>query len=177
MNAQNLAKYHARAPRYILNTNDEALIRVAGPYQLPWEEGTEIKDISLTGLSFMAPSDLCPILGEVIKIQFIPPGAQQLACYGIVTRLQDHQNQQSTVAVHFHKMDMNQRILLAQGLSRKYQENTQRRKLEKALYEPVEGLDLKKIKPKSIFLFFFALILWTVVLFFYLRWQGHNGSF
>ncbi|RYZ81252.1 MAG: PilZ domain-containing protein, partial [Proteobacteria bacterium] len=72
---QNLARFHARSPRYILNTQDDSLIRVAGPRQVPWEEGTEIKNVSLTGLAFTAPGDLCPILGEIIKIQFLIPGA------------------------------------------------------------------------------------------------------
>jgi hypothetical protein len=35
-----LARYHGRSPRYILNTEDESLVRVAGPKQIPWEEGT-----------------------------------------------------------------------------------------------------------------------------------------
>lgn len=38
-----LAKYHGRSPRYILDTEDESLVRVAGPQQVPWEEGTAIK--------------------------------------------------------------------------------------------------------------------------------------
>jgi len=117
--AQGLARYHGRAPRYILNTQDDSLIRVAGPKQMPWEEGTEIKNISLTGLAFTAPSDLCPLLGEVVKIQFEVPGNQQMACYAIVTRIDPLKNQKMLVGVHFYKLEMPQRIALAQGLSRK----------------------------------------------------------
>lgn len=117
--AQGLARYHGRAPRYILNTQDDSLIRVAGPRQMPWEEGTEIKNISLTGLAFIAPSDLCPLLGEVIKIQFEVPGSQQMACYAVVTRIDPLKNQKMLVGVHFYKLEMSQRIALAQGLSRK----------------------------------------------------------
>ena len=64
-----LARYHARAPRYVLNTEDNYLIRLSGAEQRPWEENTIIKDISLTGLSFTASSDLSPQLGEIIKIE------------------------------------------------------------------------------------------------------------
>jgi hypothetical protein len=119
---QSLAKYHARAPRYILNTDDDFLIRVAGPRQVPWEEGTEIRNVSLTGLAFTAPDDLCPILGEVIKIQFTVPGNRQMACHAVVTRLDaDSDNAQVIlVGVHFYKLEMAHRIVLAQGISKKF---------------------------------------------------------
>lgn len=129
-----LARYHGRAPRYILNTEDDSLIRVAGPKQTPWEEGTEIKNVSLTGLAFLAASDLCPILGEVVKIQFTPPGAMQVACYGIVIRLEDAGDNSRIVAVHFYKMEMSHRIALAQGLARKLKDFRDRKKLESALH-------------------------------------------
>lgn len=116
---QSLAKYHARSPRYILNTHDDSLVRVAGPQQLPWEEDTEIKNVSLTGLAFTAPDDLCPVLGEVIKVQFVVPGAQQMACHAIVTRLEPDRSHTILVAVHFYKLEMAHRIVLAQGLAKK----------------------------------------------------------
>ncbi len=114
-----LARYHGRSPRYILDTEDNNLIRIAGPKKTPWEEGTEIKNVSLTGLSFTAADDLCPLLGEVIKIQFIPPGSTQMACYGIVTRLENNADSSTLVGVHFYKMELAQRVGLAQGLSKK----------------------------------------------------------
>lgn len=117
-----LARYHGRSPRYILSTEDYCLIRVAGPKQIPWEEGTEIKNVSLTGLSFTAPDDLCPLLGEFIKIQFKPPGSTQMACYGIVTRLENISQARTLVGVHFYKMELPQRVGLAQGLSKKLKE-------------------------------------------------------
>ncbi len=116
---QGLARYHSRAPRYILDTDDNYLIRVAGPHQTPWEEGTEIKNVSLTGLIFTAPEDLCPILGEVIKIQFQVPSSKSMACYAIVTRVEIDAAHQCTVAVHFYKLEMAHRVVLAQGLMQK----------------------------------------------------------
>lgn len=124
---QGLARYHSRLPRYILNTDDEFLIRVAGPRQIPWEEGTEIQNVSLTGLAFTAPDDLCPILGEVIRIQFSVPGGNQMACHGIVTRLENAGRNSMLVAVHFYKLEMSHRIALAQGLSRKFHEHKKNR--------------------------------------------------
>lgn len=116
---QGLARYHARSPRYILNTEDNSLVRIAGPNQLPWDEDTEIRNVSLTGLAFTAPSDLCPILGEVIKIQFNVPGSKQMACHAIVTRIEDFKKNSMLVGVHFYKLEMAHRVILAQGLARK----------------------------------------------------------
>ena len=126
---QNLARYHARSPRYILNTEDDSLVRVAGPRQTPWEEGTEIKNVSLTGLAFIAPDDLCPVLGEIIKIQFIAPGGKQMASHAIVTRLDTIDAKKILVGLHFYKMEMGHRVALAQGLARKIKEVSDRENL------------------------------------------------
>jgi len=127
---QNLARYHARSPRYILNTEDDSLIRVAGPRQIPWEEGTEIRNVSLTGLAFTAPEDLCPVLGEIIKIQFQAPGGKQMASYAIVTRLDPvDEAQKILVGLHFYKMEMGHRVVLAQGLARKLKDISDREKI------------------------------------------------
>lgn len=126
---QNLARYHARSPRYILNTDDDSLVRVAGPRQIPWEEGTEIKNVSLTGLAFTAPEDLCPVLGEIVKIQFQAPGAKQLASYAIVTRLDPIENEKILVGLHFYKMEMGHRVALAQGLARRLKDISDRQKI------------------------------------------------
>jgi len=132
---QGLARFHARSPRYFLNTEDESLVRVAGPRQTPWEEGTEIRNVSLTGLAFTAWEDLCPLLGEVIRIQFTIPGGQQMACHAIVTRLEEDKRGTMLVAVHFYKMDMALRIILAQGLSRKFRAQLARRNKQVDLEE------------------------------------------
>lgn len=112
-----LAKYHTRSPRYTLNTQDNCLIRYSGHERLPWEENTEVKNISLTGLSFIAPVDLSPILGEIIKIQFSVPGGQQMACYAVIIRIDAQSDYENIIAVHFYKLDRLQRLNLLQGLS------------------------------------------------------------
>ena len=122
----NLARYHARSPRYILQPQDNTLIRVAGPRQLPWEEGTEIRNISLTGLVFTASSDLCPVVGEMIKIQFHVPGQNQMACHGLVTRLEPLGRSQMLVGVQFQKLEMPHRLVLLQGLAQKLKDQQQR---------------------------------------------------
>ena len=114
-----LAKYHGRAPRYVLNTEDNNLIRYSGSERWTWEEKTEIKNVSLTGLSFVAPADLSPMIGEIIKIQFVIPGSKQMACYAIVIRIDADSDFENSISVHFYKLDRLQRINLLQGLSEK----------------------------------------------------------
>lgn len=114
-----LARYHARSPRYILDTQDNNLIRFSGAERLPWEEKTELRNVSLTGLSFICASDLSPQLGEIIKIQFAVPGSETMACYAIVIRIAPDDSYSNEVAVHFYKLDRLQRINLVQGLAQK----------------------------------------------------------
>lgn len=116
---QSLAKYHGRSPRYVLNTDDDNLVRFSGSERLPWEEKTELRNISLTGLSFTAPADLSPVLSEIIKIQFTVPGGKQMACYAIVIRIEEENEFENLVGIHFYKLDRLQRINLLQGLSEK----------------------------------------------------------
>lgn len=113
-----LARYVARSPRYILQPEDNTLIRVAGPQQTPWEEGTQIQNVSLSGLAFTAPSDLCPVIGEIIKIQFEAPGKSQMACFGLVSRL-ERGGARTVVGVKFLKLEFAQRVYLAQALTSK----------------------------------------------------------
>jgi hypothetical protein len=132
---QSLAKYHARSPRYILQPQDNTLIRVAGPRQIPWEEGTEIKNISLSGLAFTAHVELCPIVGEFIKIEFqVPPTSQtsQMACFGLVTRLEPVGKSEMLVGVQFYKLEMPHRIVLLQGLAQRLKEQQQKNSAREA---------------------------------------------
>lgn len=118
-----LARYHARAPRYILDTEDNCLIRLSGAERLSWEEKTELRDVSMTGLSFLAPQDLSPQIGEVIKIQFAVPGSEQMACYAVVIRIESFNQFDNLIGVHFFKLDRTQRLNLLQGLNHKVQRN------------------------------------------------------
>ena len=130
-----LAKYHIRSPRYILQPDEEQVVRMAGPKQVPWEEGTEIKNISLTGLAFTVPADLCPSIGEFVKIQYTLPGSVTTASHALVTRLQDLSKSKILVAVKFYRMELPQRVMLAQSLSVKMKEQQvrERQALKKSL--------------------------------------------
>lgn len=161
--AQGLARYHGRSPRYILNTLDDSLIRVAGPRQMPWEEGTDIKNISLTGLAFTAPSDLCPLLGEVIKIQFEVPGADPMACYAVVTRIDPLKAQKMLVGVHFYKLEMAQRIALAQGLSLKLKAQLDQENVADRSRLQLTSSDLLKVLLMSSMIALWAFLTWLLI--------------
>jgi len=116
---QTLAYYHQRSPRYILLPQENCLVRIAGPKQLPWEEGTEIKNISATGLSFTAPDILAPQNGELVKIQFEVPGAQMMACHARVVRVATVGKDQLLVGIEFEALTDSQRRNLFRGLKGK----------------------------------------------------------
>jgi len=159
---QNLARFHARSPRYILNTEDDSLIRVAGPRQIPWEEGTEIKNVSLTGLAFTAPDDLCPVLGEIIKIQFQAPGGKQMASYAIVTRLDPVPvTAKILVGLHFYKMEMGHRVVLAQGLARKIKDIADRENIIRLQEGP--GFSMVETFPQFILMANYF-VLWVILM-------------
>lgn len=151
-----LARYHARSPRYVLDTQDNNLIRYSGAERLPWEEKTELRNVSLTGLSFICASDLSPKLGEIIKIQFAVPGSETMACYGIVIRISNDDDYSSEIAVHFYKLDRIQRINLVQGLAQKLDSKPYRvaRKQQKVFSEHLLYLTLM----------FFSILSWLVLI-------------
>lgn len=157
-----LARYHARQPRYTLNTTDNNLVRYSGAERSSWEEKTELKNISLTGLTFSAPLDIKPQLGEVITIQFSVPGSDSMACYALVTRIEAINSYDCEIAVHFYKLDRLQRINLVQGLTLKNSLEKQNQKYDDDLQ------DLKKLRQLfKISGLILAGLLWTATLKFF----------
>lgn len=152
-----LAKYIARAPRYILMPDDNTLIRLAGPQQLPWEEGTEIQNVSLTGLAFTSPADLCPMIGEIVKIQFEVPQASQMACLGLVIRLEKKSKTITLVGIKFLKLDLAQRLYMTQSLSKKLREQQAQQRSDEF------RMEWKSKAPKAVLAWFF-LGLWMIAL-------------
>ncbi len=114
-----LSQYYQRSPRYILLPNDLCLIRVAGPKQTPWEEGTEIHNISNTGLAFTAPDILLPKHGEYIRVQFDVPGSKQMACHARVVRIERTGPDISLVGIEFESLNPAQQWNISKGLKEK----------------------------------------------------------
>lgn len=117
--SENTAHYIQRSPRYILLPQDNCFIRVAGPQQTPWEEGTEVRNVSNTGLSFTAPSILTPVVGEMIRVQFHVPGSQQMACHARVVRVEEMNPNDSLVGIEFESLNEAQQWNLMRGLVKK----------------------------------------------------------
>lgn len=138
---------------------------------MPWEEGTEIKNISLTGLAFIAPSDLCPLLGEVIKIQFEVPGSQPMACYAVVTRIDPLKQQKMLVGVHFYKLEMPQRIAIAQGLSRKLKDQVDQQLITENSMVSFSASDFFKLLVMSSLLGIWAFFTWVLSTGLYQDWS------
>lgn len=155
-----LSKYNERSPRYILQPLDNTLVRLAGPKQTPWEESTEIKNISLSGLSFTAPLVLCPLVGEFIKIQFEVPGSTQMACYGLVTRIHPLKDSICEVGVQFKKLDLPQRIVLAQGLALKLKNQIDHLEIDASKFNFTNFI---KQKRRTIAFGFAALAIWILL--------------
>jgi len=142
-------------------------VRVAGPQQIPWEEGTEIKNISLSGLAFTTSVELCPIVGEFIKIQFQVPGTTQMACYGLVTRLEPLGQTEILVGVQFYKLEMPHRIVLLQGLAQKLKDQQQEnRQAPIGFWAQWKFQWLKNPRASLMMILFFLswmiLVLWTL---------------
>jgi hypothetical protein len=158
-----LAKYHVRAPRYILQPEDDTLIRVSGPKQLPWEENTEISNISITGLAFVTSSDLCPVVGEFIKIQFKLPGGKPMACHALVTRLEPKKDHRVLVGVQFQKLQPSHKLLLMQALSNKLVHQTMKDEVI-----DVYKREREKHRWQLYFLVGFFFSLWSLSLIFFM---------
>jgi hypothetical protein len=164
-----LARFHARSPRYILSPDDDSWIRLAGPHQTPWEEGTEIHDISLSGISFSAPADLSPQIGEVIKIQFTPPHSKTIASYAITTRIEKASENVNIIAVHYYKMDMQHRVALAHSLETKFSERIkEKQKME------FQKNAIELFARKEFYLMTLIVLLWFTFMSFYFKWAGAN---
>ncbi|MGE3760187.1 MAG: PilZ domain-containing protein [Pseudobdellovibrionaceae bacterium] len=156
---QTLPRYIQRAPRYTLQANERTLVRYAGPKRLPWEEGTEIQDISLSGLAFTAPEELAPSLGEPIKVEFVEPGGRQLACLARVTRVEKKKDM-VLVACEFEDLFSAQKFMLSQSLNKKLKD--QKRQVENHVFRL--ALILLFQNKKKVALLFLSLCLFATVL-------------
>ena len=82
-------KWFGRAPRYTLRPEDNQFVRFAKNSGRRKAFGTEILNISASGLAFSVHRDQLPRLGETITIEFEVPGKDQIACFGRVVRISE----------------------------------------------------------------------------------------
>lgn len=83
-------RYHVRAPRYVLSTEDHRLMRFAAMETRGVSVTTELRNLSESGLAFTLPAnEPHPDEGDMLKIEFTVPGHKQIACFATVVRVEE----------------------------------------------------------------------------------------
>jgi nitrate/nitrite transporter NarK len=95
-----------------------------------------------------------------------------MACYGIVTRLENISDMSVLVGLHFYKLEMAQRIALAQGLAKKLNEAQERHQALDPVETTQETEALAKFPQR--FLLWFLAFTWAFTFgsFIHLGYQG-----
>jgi hypothetical protein len=131
-----LRKFKPRAPRYVLRPNDAQLLFFAHQGQSPESKyPTKIVNVSETGIAFVVYKSTAPRIGDLIKIEFPVPGAEQIAWWARVVRLEEfnigpwwrESNETSSqsevlVAVNFEHLPVGHRREIQKGLWSRYQD-------------------------------------------------------
>ena len=127
MASNNATRFVNRSPRYTLNAEDRKLIRYTRGPRKQKNIATEIINVSETGLAFIVDASMSPKRGEKIAVEFEVPGAQKMACYGHVIRVEEIKKQGVTVlhpkvmvAVNFVHLFESHEDNLAEGLKKRF---------------------------------------------------------
>ncbi len=97
---------------------------------------SKIFDISVSGLSFITTTRLAPHVGELINMEFAPMGAMQIACVGLVVRIEIPSEESEwsrfpemvKVGISFHDLPRRYGEILAKSLDYVFQAQTVRKK-------------------------------------------------
>lgn len=111
------------SPRYRVKPHDGVSMRFFSAKKkrvMP----SQVVDISETGVAFTCSKKLMPQIGEVIKIEFNPPGGVQMACLGRVIRMEEPRESSTwakfpdtiKVGVMFHGMPHAYKRVLSESL-------------------------------------------------------------
>lgn len=124
MSTQPSEKIQNRSPRYVLQMKDKKIMRYA-----PYPRGhraffTQIVNLSETGMAFTVPFLDSPQLNEIMMVEFTVPGAEPVACFAQVQRVQKYtliesdffQKDCKLVAVKFTQIKPEQIKALKQSL-------------------------------------------------------------
>lgn len=132
---QTARKFINRAPRYILRTTDNQMLRFAAHDDSHRSHTTRFINISETGLAFLIDRSSCPNIGEFIKLEFPVPGGEQIAWFGKVVRIEeynphpwwsDKKNEDPTseivVGVRFHDLPEGHKRSISSHLQEKFKQ-------------------------------------------------------
>lgn len=130
-----LKRFIPRAPRYVLRPEDAQLLYFAHKEQVGVKYPTKILNVSETGIAFLVYKSTAPRIGDVIKIEFPVPGAEQIAWWGHVVRLEEYTDEpwwsetdetssstEILVGVSFHHLPEGHRKEIRDGLWKRYQD-------------------------------------------------------
>ena len=134
--ALKLRQFMPRAPRYVLRPEDAQLLFFAHPGQTAGNKyPTKIINVSETGIAFLVYKSTAPRIGDLIKIEFPIPGAEQIAWWARVVRMEEYssspwwrdsdETSSSTeimVGVTFEHLPAGHRKEIKEGLWSRYQD-------------------------------------------------------
>ncbi|MCB0379556.1 MAG: PilZ domain-containing protein [Bdellovibrionales bacterium] len=128
MSAEKMDPLYPRAPRYVVQLDDNQVVRFAAFPKGSQAMHTRIINLSESGMAFLLPLLDNPKVDDVIKVEFQPPGSQAIACFAKVVRVENHKSFDSfhshqrfkLVAVTFLELPDKQRRMLAEALGKKF---------------------------------------------------------
>ena len=176
-------KFVPRAPRYVLRAHDNKIMRYALDHNRTDIYTTTFINLSITGLAFIADPASAPPIGSLIKMEFPVPGAEQIAWWGKVVRIQEYrslptwyfnhgippESNDVLVAVNFEDLPEGHKNHIIEGLRHKAAEMARHQRLQMTenLFEFI------KIHHRKILLFA-ACTFFTVSLLFWLSRPSEN---
>ena len=129
MSAEKAEKFYPRAPRYILQYKDNTILRFAAYPKGSKKLQTRVINLSESGMAFLLPMLDNPQMDEIIKVEFIVPNFEAVACFAKVIRIENHhiydkmRNRQEfkLVAVSFVDLPVAQRQMIREGLAHEFE--------------------------------------------------------
>ncbi len=79
-----------RAPRFLFRPSDKAMLRFAQNDAPQSAQSTQLINLSTTGAAFLAPRLDCPMVGEVLKVEFPIENGESVAWWARVVRVEEH---------------------------------------------------------------------------------------
>lgn len=150
-----LKRFRPRAPRYVLRPEDAQLLFFAHSGQPSGSKyPTKILNVSETGIAFLVYKSTAPQIGDLIKIEFPVPGAEQIAWWARVVRMEEYSSSpwwrdsdeapsstEILVGVNFEHLPLGHRKEIQEGLFKRYQSliEEHRREKRKALIDFIKS--------------------------------------
>jgi hypothetical protein len=164
-------KFFDRSPRYVLRADDNKNLKFAIDSDKSRIFSTQLINLSLTGLAFVALAEHSPRLNDLIKFEFVIPGGEQIAWWGKVVRIEDYRInrpwksdsedsfkvKEKLIAVNFQSVPEKMRSVIHKGLLEKIKKNQRRKIFEKLSQIKIDPAHFEFIKLHRNKIIFFLL--------------------